>query len=59
LAYSVPIAIVPAVLMSDGSIFANFGFGFEPVVRVCSGGARMGAVIASNGVVLQQAPAVN
>lgn len=55
LTHRVPVAIVPAVLMSDGSIFANFGFGFEPVVRVCPG-ARLGPVIASNGVVLQAAP---
>ena len=27
--------LVPALLMSDGSIFANFGFGYEPVVRTC------------------------
>ena len=27
--------MVPAVLMSDGSIFANFGFGYEPVIRSC------------------------
>lgn len=53
--YRVPIAVVPAVLMSDGSIFANFGFGYEPVIRAC-GGARMGPVIGSNGVILQQAP---
>lgn len=56
--YRVPVAIIPAILMSDGSIFANFGFGYEPVVRVC-GGAAMGAVVASNGVVLQPAPAAS
>ena len=55
--YRVPIAIIPAILMSDGSLFANFGYGYEPVVSVC-GGAAMGAVVASNGVVLQPAPAV-
>lgn len=27
--------MVPALLMSDGSIFANFGFGYEPVIRTC------------------------
>ena len=27
--------LVPALLMSDGSIFANFGYGYEPVVRTC------------------------
>jgi hypothetical protein len=28
---------IPAVLMSDGSVFADFGFGYEPVTRACSG----------------------
>lgn len=32
----VQFTLIPAVLMSDGSIFANFGFGYEPVVRTCS-----------------------
>jgi hypothetical protein len=31
----VQFTLVPAVIMSDGSIFANFGFGFEPVLRSC------------------------
>ena len=31
----VQFALVPALLMSDGSIFANFGFGYEPVLRSC------------------------
>lgn len=34
--YPVQFTLVPAVLMSDGSIFANFGFGYEPVMRSCS-----------------------
>jgi hypothetical protein len=57
--YRVPVFVVPAVLLFDGSIFANLGFGFEPIVRVCGGGATMGAVVGSNGVVLQPAPASN
>jgi hypothetical protein len=55
--YHVPIIVVPAVLLIDGGIFANFGFGYEPIVRVCGGSATQGAVIASNGVVLHPAPA--
>jgi hypothetical protein len=55
--YHVPILVVPAVLLIDGSIFANFGFGYEPIVRLCGGSATQGAVIASNGVVLHPAPA--
>jgi hypothetical protein len=31
----VQFTLVPAVIMPDGSIFANFGFGFEPVLRSC------------------------
>ena len=31
--------LVPAVIMSDGSIFANFGFGLEPVLRSCAAAA--------------------
>lgn len=31
----VQFTLVPAILMSDGSIFANFGFGYEPVLRSC------------------------
>jgi hypothetical protein len=31
----VQFTVVPAIVMSDGSIFANFGFGFEPVLRSC------------------------
>ena len=34
--YPVQFTLVPAILMSDGSIFANFGFGYEPVMRSCS-----------------------
>jgi hypothetical protein len=55
--YRVPIIVVPAVLLLDGSIFANFGFGYEPILRICGATATQGAVIASNGVVLHPAPA--
>jgi hypothetical protein len=52
--------LVPAMVMSDGSVYANFGYGFEPVYRSCSGGVVVGqptTVVAGNGVVLNpQAP---
>lgn len=46
--------LVPALLMSDGSIFANFGFGYEPIVRSCSAVVVTGSTqrIGSNGVAL-------
>jgi hypothetical protein len=52
----VAVSLVPIVTMSDGSIFANFGFGFERVVRPCSNTLAVGqpTVVASNGVVLSQ-----
>ena len=45
---------VPAVVTSDGRVFANFGYGFEPVYRSCAGGVVVGqpSVVAGNGVVL-------
>jgi hypothetical protein len=45
---------IPAILLSDGTIVANFGFGFEPVYRACGGAVVVGEprVIAGNGVVL-------
>jgi hypothetical protein len=53
-----PIAftMIPAIIMSDGTVVADFGFGFEPVVRSCSGVVVVGQprVMASNGVVLSQ-----
>ena len=55
--YRVPVIVVPAVLLLDGSIFANFGFGFEPIFHTCAAVASVGAVVAANGVVLAQAPA--
>ena len=33
---AVPLRVIRAVLMSDGSIVADFGFGLERVVRACS-----------------------
>jgi len=53
----VAFTLVPAVVMSDGSVFANFGFGYEQVLRPCSAGIVVGqpTVIAGNGVVLSQA----
>lgn len=52
----VAVSLVPAVLMSDGSVFADFGFGFEQVLRSCSNSLVVGelTVIGSNGVVLSQ-----
>jgi hypothetical protein len=55
--YRVPIIVVPAVLLTDGSVFANFGFGFEPVFNSCRAVAQVGAVVGANGVVLSPAPA--
>jgi hypothetical protein len=50
----VQFTLVPAILMSDGSIFANFGFGYEPVIRSCSAVVVTGSpqVIGSGGVKL-------
>jgi hypothetical protein len=35
---AVPVAagLIPAVLMSDGRVFADFGFGLEQIVRPCA-----------------------
>lgn len=56
----VQFTLVPAVLMSDGSILANFGFGYEPVIRSCGATYVTGPVqrIGSNGVVLGQSNAM-
>jgi len=55
-AQPVQFTLVPAVLMSDGSIFANFGYGYEPVIRSCSTGVVTGQTqrIAAGGVALSQ-----
>lgn len=53
-----PIAftMIPAIILSDGTVVADFGFGFEPVFRSCRGAIVVGQprVMASNGVVLSQ-----
>ena len=54
-----PIALrlIPAMVMSDGSIYADFGNGLEPVRRACSNvvvSTRQIPVIAGNGQVLFQ-----
>lgn len=56
--YPVARVIIPGLLMSDGSIWANFGFGYEPISRACAPvavapGTR---VVAANGRVLSQSP---
>jgi hypothetical protein len=45
---------VPAVVTSDGRVFANFGYGFEQVYRSCASAVVVGqpTVVAGNGVVL-------
>jgi hypothetical protein len=52
--------LVPAILMADGSVLADFGFGYEPVYRSCSGTLVTGqpTIVGGNGVVLNapQAP---
>jgi hypothetical protein len=50
----VAFTLIPAILMSDGTVLADFGFGFEPVTRACGNAVVMSTpqVIAGNGVVL-------
>jgi hypothetical protein len=50
----VAFTLIPAILMSDGTVLADFGFGFEPVTRACGNTVVMSTpqVIAGNGVVL-------
>ena len=58
-AQPVQFILVPALLMSDGSIFANFGFGYEPVIRSCSAVVSAPVQrIASNGVSLGKSNAM-
>jgi hypothetical protein len=56
----VQFTLIPALLMSDGSIFANFGFGYEPVIRSCSAVVVTGQPkrIGANGVSLSQSNAM-
>ena len=46
--------LIPAILMSDGTVLADFGFGYEPVTRACGNAVVMSTpqVFAGNGVVL-------
>lgn len=52
--------VIPAVLLQNGQVYADFGHGFEPVYRSCSAGSVVVSgqptVIGSNGVVLSPAP---
>ena len=52
--------VIPAVVLSNGQVYANFGNGFEPVYRSCYAGSVVvggqPTVIGSNGVVLSAAP---
>lgn len=45
--YLVAYTVLPAILMSDGSVYANFGHGYVPVRQSC---ARPGRVLSSSGV---------
>ena len=56
-------SVIPAVVLNDGSIFADFGYGYERVFRSCSSNAVVRqpvvgspVVIGSNGVVLSAVP---
>lgn len=40
-AYPVAFTLLPAILMSDGGVYANFGFGYEPVSRACGSHSRV------------------
>ena len=64
-----PVAFIwiPAILMSDGTVVADFGMGYEPVTRSCDNTVIVGSqqstvfsnemrVVAGNGVVLSQGP---
>lgn len=52
----VAFTLVPAVLMSDGTVYANFGYGYEPIVRPCANGAVMSpnGVTSTYGTVIYQ-----
>jgi len=54
---SQPVAFfsIPAILMSDGTILADFGMGYEPVTRSCSSqvvATNQVTVVAGNGAVI-------
>lgn len=44
--YPVAYTVLPAIIMSDGSIYANFGYGYVPVRQSCVPASR---VLGSNG----------
>jgi len=50
----VAFTLIPAILLSDGTVMANFGFGYEPVTRACGNAVVMSTptVFAGNGVIL-------
>jgi hypothetical protein len=52
----VAFTLIPAILMSDGTVMADFGFGFEPVTRACGNAVVMSTptVFAGNGVILSR-----
>lgn len=54
-AYPVAYTLIPGVVMSDGSVYANFGYGYELVRRPCAsviGSTNQIRVVAGNGRVL-------
>ena len=50
----VAFTLIPAIFLSDGTVLADFGFGYEPVTRACGNAVVMSTptVFAGNGVVL-------
>lgn len=53
----VAFVMIPAILMSDGTVLANFGMGFEPVRRSCGGTVVVTApptVVGSGGRVISR-----
>lgn len=55
-AQPVVFTLLPAIVLSDGTVLADFGFGFEPVQRFCGQQVVVSGqpqVIGSNGVVLR------
>ena len=52
----VAFTLIPAILLSDGTVLADFGFGYEPVTRACGNAVVMSTptVFAGNGVILSR-----
>jgi hypothetical protein len=52
----VAFTLIPAILMSDGTVLADFGFGYESVTRACGNAVVMSTptVFAGNGVILSR-----